>query len=219
MPFRQAFDLIGELLLESFDVGFLQFLRSGGLEAYVWANEVDFIPAIEALEDGAFRTLPHAKGLAMIYRKQLYSYVLENEYLLDVGEAADFAEKIEDSFVEFPEAFIDALTVAMEEAVDALDAYHFDRGEDPESVLGDWLEQIEKVENFASSRAISNKKDDIANALSAFEMHREEQMDDYRERKRFRGSSFGSGGASQKTVGFSDNDVESLFSSLSSSRK
>lgn len=218
MSFPDGFGLFGELLLGSENLDFFEFLRNGAFESYVWFNEADLIPAIEALEEGEFSKLPHARGLARICRTRLYKYLLEYEYILDLEEAADLAEKVAESFVEFPKEFIDVLKNAIEEAVDALDIHRFDRGEDPESLLGGWLEQIEKVEMCSNSLSVSSKKDDIEDLLVGFEIQRESQEEDYRERTRFRGSSFGSGGSRSKSLGFSDDDVASLFSSLSSGK-
>lgn len=220
LPYQKASNMIGELLLVSNDMGLVQYLRADGLDRIVWVNEVDLISMIEDLEIGRFKLLPHSQSYARILRRRLYSYIYEAEYNFDLEEIADLAKRVAESFVEFPTEFIDAVDSAAADSIDALDPNGIDYKEDPSSVLTEWLEQIEKIESLTQSRVNRFKKEEISDALAAFDMYQDRMMEEYRESNRFRGPSSSTASSISPAAGnfqtFSDRDVDGLFSSLKS---
>lgn len=218
--FRRAAKLVGNLLLAASNEELVDFIRSGEMAPLVWVNEVDFINTIKDLEVGEYSLLPHSKSYARLLRQQLYGYVIDGEYLVDLDEAVDLVERVYDSSVEFPEGFTRSVDSTLSLAVEMLDPDSLDSDDDPESVLGGWIEQIEKAELYSDDVDISIKKDEIIQALGVFQLHLESQMEEYRESTKFHSSASSEGSSSNLLARdgqtFSDNDVDSLFSSLKS---
>lgn len=218
VPYLKASKLVGELLLVSYDPLLIDYFRSGGFTKVVWISEIDSISIIEDLEVGKFKGLPHSAGYARLMRMRLYRYVYDAEYVFDLDEAVELAVRVAESWVEFPQQFIDAVDAAVAESVDALDPHNLSSNDDPANVLGGWLEQIEKIESVSRHCVDRYKKDQISDALTSFEMHQDRMMDEYRESSLFRGSKPSTVSGANLGIGiqqtFSDRDVDVLFSSL-----
>lgn len=222
LGFIEAYSFFGEILLASPDPDLVAYLRSDEFNELTWVNDADLVSLIEDLEIGELKSLPHAAGLARLSRMRLNEYVVARMYALDLDEAAYLVEKVSESFVEFSDEFNDALNEVIDQSVEQINVYDIEPHEDAESVLGNWLEQIEKFENYSNSFSISVKKDEVLDALHAIEMQHQREMDEYRERSNFRGASSEKGALSSASGSisprFSDDDVNSLFSSLKSNK-
>lgn len=222
LPFYNGARLFGELLLAHTSNETIEFIRGGGLLEFIWLNEVESIKLIEDLEEGDFRALPHASGYARMLRSELYDYIARREFVIELEELADLMELISETSIEFPEDFINDLDDAVREAMDCIDPFKFDPGDDPETNLSDWLEQVEKIERVSSFGIDGSKKEEIEQALHSFQMHNESMLEEYREQNHFRtsySSANANRGSALKAHSFSDTDLNSLFSSLKSSPK
>ena len=217
LPLHQLADLIGDLILTSGEISYCEVLRRGGIEKLFWTDEGTLPHLIDELDSGKYAHLPHARAYARYLRLKIFKYISsEREYAMELDELSTLASNLASAKVEMPEQFYRNFDQAAEEVVDALDMDSIGRDEDPEPVISDWLEHIEKIERITSTPTLSWKKSEFEERI--IEIHRAE---DWRQREEEeRNPAPRSYSASSRPVAsesFSDEDLVSMFSSLKKS--
>jgi DNA polymerase III delta prime subunit len=211
---HQLADLIGDLILVADAGEICEALRRSTSEIY-WTSEKDLPALTDKLIEGRYRHLPHACAFGRLLRRQIFRYVAgEREYAFELEELAGLARSLMSSDVELPDAFMDHFDQAVDEAVDVLSLDKIPKGEDQESTIGEWMEQIGAIEEFTPTSVSYVKKKELEDRLEqlgwAEEMRNREDWDSYRPASR----SSASGGRTAGKGGFSDVELGAMFSSL-----
>lgn len=213
-------DLIGELLTTSNQPEFIEFLRSGGLLEAQWTSMSELPSVIDDLHEGRFRNLPHAPAYARLLRQKLYSYLSEREYVVEVDELGPLAANLSESFCEYPDELHEVFHEAAAEAIDCLSVSDIGEDESIESIIGDWIDNIEKIELFAPDAVRYGKKEELESYLIDITMRYEEEMTMYKDERSLQRSSSSDSGISLSELKdarhptFSDSDMSAMFSSL-----
>ena len=98
-------------------------------------------------------------------------------------------------------------------------------GTDPEGVVGDWLEQMDKIEGYLGRQVLSSKKDELDSFMGQIQWQHEIEMERHREERQglqrstsvkgeLLNPTVPSGPTVHSSAGFSDRDLGNMFSSL-----
>lgn len=217
LPLHELADLIGELVLATGNPSYCELLRRRRIDKLFWTDEAKLPALIDALDDGRYSHLPYARVYARYLRLEIFRYVSsDREYAMELEDLATLASSLGSAKVEMSEQFYSDFDQAVEEAVDALDMNAIDRNEDPEQVIGEWLENIEKIESLTSTAVSSWKKSEFEERIAAIQ-----QYEDYRQQwEEDRRPTQRSQSPSERPVSgisFSNADLQAMFSSLKKS--
>ncbi|WP_255571579.1 restriction endonuclease [Ensifer sp. ENS12] len=218
LPLHELADIIGDLVLATEGTGFCEVLRKQGIQKLFWTDEGKLPILIEELDGGRYSHLPHARTYARYLRLEIFRYVSsDREYTMELEELAILASSLASSKVEMSEQFYSNFDQAAEEAADVLDMSSIGRNEDPEQVIGEWLEHIEKIEGLTSTTAFYWKKRDFEERIAAIQ-----QIEEYRQQRgEIRNPAPRSQSPSELRPvsggSFSNTDLQSMFSSLKKS--
>lgn len=207
-------ELVGDLVLASNDVGYCEALRRQGLEKLFWTNEWELPALVDALAWGKYGHLKYAHAYARYLRLGIFRALsAAGEEVMELEDLAQLASNLASSSVEMSDEFFRQFEEAVEEAVDVLDVDRISRDDDPEEVIGQWLEHIGKIEGLTSTPVSYSKKSDFEERLAALQ-----QEDYYRQRMEEElSTSSKSSGPTERSAGggeFSNADIQSMFSSL-----
>ncbi len=225
LPLDELASFVGGLLLASNNAEFIKFIRENGLVDAFWTNEIELFSLIEDLEEGRFRQLPHAAAYARLLRHQLYNYLTKREYVFELEELATLANSLTNSFVEFPDSFIESFRDAVSEAMDAIDPNDPSNREKWDNTLGEWLQNIEQIESYIPDCVDIWKKQEIEDIALGLEQAELAEMERHRDERALSRSS-ASGGNSEMNERhnqhgsqpqFSNDDLGTMFSSLKKS--
>ncbi|UIJ97419.1 hypothetical protein LZK82_16860 [Rhizobium leguminosarum] len=130
---------------------------------------------------------------------------------MELEELASLATALAASKVEMSEEFYRNFETAAEEAVDVLDMDAIGRSEDPEQVIGEWLENIDKIEQLMPAAMFSFKKIDFEERMASIQWAQEqrEQRESLSPTR-----SHSPSAAAPSAAPFSNADIQSMFSSL-----
>ncbi|GEC41717.1 hypothetical protein JOH52_006756 [Sinorhizobium meliloti] len=174
LPLHELADLVGDLVLAKGDTEICEALRKRGIAKLFWTNEGKLPILIDELAGGRYSHLPHARAYARYLRLQIFRYVSpEREYAM---ELATLASNLASSKVGMSDQFYSNFDQATEEAADVLDLNSIGRNEDPEQLVGEWLEHIEKIEGLTSTMAFYWKKSDFEERIAATQQARESRQ-------------------------------------------
>jgi len=207
-------EFVGDLVLSSGEIRYCEALRRQGLDQLFWTNEWDLPTLIDALSLGKYSHLKYAPAYARYLRLEIFRALsTAREEVMELEDLAQLASNLASSSVEMSEAFFNHFDEAVEEAVDVLDVDRISRDDDPEEVIGQWLEHIRKIEGLTSTSVSYSKKSDFEERLAALQ-----QEEYYHQRMEEElSTSSRSIEASERSTGarpFSNADIQSMFSSL-----
>lgn len=215
---------LGDMVLLSKSSEFIGFLRSGGLSSKVWINESELPDLIDELMFGRFSGLPHAEAYGRLLRIKLYKYLSDREFVLEVQELGMLADNLNMYREDLPECLHEAFEEAAEESIDSLQPHDVGSGNDPESTVSDWLEQIDKIDNYLGRQVNSWKRNELDEFMGAIQWEHEMEMERHKDEGGLRRSSAArtglptpvapSNSAAGPKGGFSDVHLASMFASL-----
>ncbi|WP_244426722.1 ATP-binding protein [Sinorhizobium sojae] len=217
LPLHELADLVGDLVLATGDTGYCELLRRPGIKRLFWTDEGNLPALIDALED-TYSKFPYARAYARYLRLEIFRYLsADREYVMELEDLAALASNLGSAKLEMSERFYSNFDEAAEEAVDALDMNRIGGNEDPEQVIGEWLEYIEKIEGLTSTTAFYWKKREFEERIAAIQ-----QIEEYRQqREEIRNPAPRSQSPSELRPAsggsFSNADLLSMFSSLKKS--
>lgn len=215
LPLHQLADLVGELVLASGKVDFVDRLRKEGLESLVWTDHGKLPGLIDQLVGAPYGQLPYARAYARFLRLEIFRFVTtESEYAIELEDLAELATGLASSGVEMSELFFHSFDEAVERAVDILDVDDITRGSDPSEVIGEWIERIDKIEAVSSTSLAHIKKASFEQRLSMIQQEEEDRRQIEEEEQREYPRSRYVRPRSSTGAGFSDEDMQSMFSSL-----
>jgi len=214
LPLHELANLVGELVLAAGDIGYCELFRRRGTEGLFWTNEAELPALIDALARGKYSHLPYAQAYARYLRIDVFRYISsDREFVMELEGLAILASNLSSANVEMSQLFYDNFGQAVEEALEVLDVNTIPSDEDPEQVIGEWLENIEKVERLTPTAIPSWKKSEFEERITAIQ--RDEDM-----RRRWEEDQSPAprsqfpGGRSVPSGSFSNADIQSMFSSL-----
>ncbi|ANM11357.1 MULTISPECIES: restriction endonuclease [unclassified Rhizobium] len=211
-PLHELAGLIGHLILASGQTGYCDVIRRYKSDDLFWIDEGNLPPFIDELDSGRFSNLPHAGAYARYLRLHLHRYVSsDREYAMEIEELASLATALAASKVEMSEEFYKNFETAAEEAVDVLDMDAIGKSEDPEQVIGDWLENIDKIEQLMPAATFSFKKTDFEERVASIQWAQEQRE---REESVSPMRSHSPSAVTPSSTSFSNADIQSMFSSL-----
>lgn len=156
---------------------------------------------------------------------RLFKFLYEREHVLEVEELSMLSDNLNSYREELPDCIQVQFEKAVDESVEMLDVTSIPIGSDPESTVGDWLEQLDKIEGYLGRQVSSSKRDDLDRFTGAIQWEHEMEMEELRgERRGLQRSAsvksdlpepvlpFGLSGRS--STGFSDKDLGNMFSLL-----
>lgn len=215
---------LGDMVLFGKDLEFVHFARSGGLSDKTWINEVELPDLIDELLFGRFSSLPHAKAYGRLLRIKLYKYLSERQYVLEVQELGLLADNLNLYREDLPKCIQEAFEEAADECIDSLEPHDVGRANDPESTVSDWLEHIDKIDDYLGREANSWKRRELEDFLGSVQAAHEMEMERNRGGESLRRSSAAKTGlptpvapsttAEGPKGGFSDAHLVSMFASL-----
>ena len=225
MVLHELANLVGELVISSGQLGFLQFIREGGLLSSFRTDEAELPHLIYDLSEGKLSHLPHAPAYARLLRRRLFNYLSHHEYVFEIEELGNLAENLITSSVEFSEQFHEVFEEAVFESMNDLDVNYSIRDGNMASTIEQWLESIEKIENYFPSAVDGCKMSDLKEIMHNEELRAEMQWEEYRERSSLRRSA--SSNTSLANPGspiaakpsehhFTNDELSKMFSSLKS---
>lgn len=218
-------DALGDMLLDADAPEFHNFLRSGGLRENFGINEVELPNIIDDLMFGKFSDFRHAQAYGRLLRMRLFKFLNEREYVLEIEELGILSDNLNSYREELPECIQEVFEQAAYECVDGLEVTSIPAGSDPESIVGNWLEQMDKIEGYLGRQVISSKKDELDSFMGQIQWQHEIEMERHKEERRglqrstsVKGELLSPTAPSGPTVhsgaGFSDRDLGNMFSSL-----
>lgn len=215
---------LGDMVLLSASTVFIDFLRSGRLADNVWVNETELPDLIDELMFGRFSGLPHAEAYGRLLRMKLYGFLSKREFILEIAELGILAENLALYREDLPECIQEAFEEAAEESIDSLNPHDLGSGNDPESTVSDWLEQIDKIDNYLGRQVNSWKRGELDEYMGSIQWEHEMEMERHRGEGSLRRSSAAKTGlpapvAPSTSVerpkgGFSDVHLANMFASL-----
>ncbi|WP_245315177.1 ATP-binding protein [Bradyrhizobium yuanmingense] len=217
LPLHELANLVGDLVLATGDFGtYCARLRRLESNEHFWTNEVNLPALIDALSHGRFSHLPHARAYARYLRLQIYKFVSpDREYAMELEELATLASHLGSSKLEMPEQFFNHFDQAVAESVDILDVDKIRSDEDPEQVIGEWLEHIQTIETHTSTSVGYFKKRQFEERIDAIQRHRDMERQEEHYQPTLRSEPLARNSTS--SGGFSNSDLQSMFSSLKKS--
>lgn len=215
LPLHEMADLVGDLILLTGDLEICRRLRRSDLSKAYWIDAVKLPRLAEALIDGRYSHLPHARSFGRYLRREIYRFVCEDrDYAMELEELAKLAQNLTTASLDMPDVFMERFDQAVEEAVDALSVDTIPRSTDPEQEIADWLTHIEAIENYAPVSVSYSKKQEFTERLQqlewASEMSNREENENAKHAYRSRHST----GPSIPKQDFSNSDLAAMFSSL-----
>jgi hypothetical protein len=218
-------EALGDMLLDTDNSDFLRFLRSGGLLKKFWVNEVELPSIIDDLMFGKFSGFPYAQAYGRLLRIRLFNFLSERDHVLEIEELGILADNLSAYREDLPECILEQFEEAVEESVDSLDVRSLPSGGDPESVVGEWLEKMDKIDGYLGRSVSSSKRDELYDFIREIEWHHEVEMERHRGERRGLQRSEAvrndlpnpvapSGPSGHRSEGFSDRDLGNMFSSL-----
>jgi hypothetical protein len=206
-------ELVGDLVLTSGELGYLERLRQREVEKHFWIDETDLPVFLDLLNEGRFSSLPHARSFGRYLRRKLYGYVSEREYVLEIEELAKLATSLSAAHLEMSQDFYKAFDEAVEESLDALDMDKIPRDEDPEQVIGEWLDHINSIESITSTGVSSVTKSRFEDRITSIQRDQEMRRQWEYDQEPSRRSHSQTPRPAVEGV-FSNVDLRSMFSSL-----
>ncbi|MCE8510531.1 restriction endonuclease [Ruegeria pomeroyi] len=218
-------EAIGDMLLDADSSEFRDYLRDGGLQEQIWINDVELPSIIDDLMFGKFSDFSHAQAYGRLLRIRLFKFLSEREHVLEIEELGILADNLNSYREELPECIQEQFEEAAYESVDSLEVTNLPRGSDPESTVGDWLEQMDKIEGYLGRSVSSSKRDELDSFMGQIQWQHEMEMERHREDRRGLRRSASvknelpspvapSGLSGHPREGFSDKDLGNMFSSL-----
>lgn len=218
-------EALGDMLLDADSSEFRDYLRDGGLSEKIWINDIELPSIIDDLMFGKFSDFPHAQAFGRLLRIRLFKFLSEREHVLEIEELGILADNLNSYREELPDCIQEQFEEAADESVDSLDVTSIPPGSDPESTVGDWLEQMDKIDGYLGRSVSSWKRDELDNFMGQIQWQHEMDMERHREDRRDlrRSESVGNDllrplaptrSNGHRGKGFSDRDLVNMFSSL-----
>ena len=215
-------EMLGQMFGYFDKSNFIRVLREGGLRNRFWINEVELPSLIDDLMFGKYEAVPNAVAYGRWLRTRLYCYLSQRDYVLDLQELGKLADNLSLYREELPEYFLEQFEEAATESFDSVGVSSIAKGDDPESVVSDWLEQLDKIEGYLEKSLDTWKRHELEEFLGSIQMQHEMEMERHRESRPERHSSSGKGGLFDPTppsgtsepTRFTNTDLNSMFSSL-----
>ena len=215
---------LGDMMLLGENGEFVQFLRSGGLREKIWINETELPNLIDDLMFGQFSNLPHAQSYGRLLRIYLYRYLSNRAEVLDVHELGAMAENLSMYTEDLPECIQEAFEEAVGESIDGLNPFDIGRENDHESIISDWIEQIDKIDSYCGREINKYKRGELDGYLGEIHLEREMEMERRRDSADLPRSAAAMGGIFTPVIPsvlshrprdeFSDMQLTSMFASL-----
>lgn len=217
LPLDEIADFCGQLVGATGGDHFCERIRVSDIRSLFWINEPYLPSLIEAFEEGKFRYLPHARAYARYLRMELSRYLdPERNHEIELEELATLASYLQSSQIEIPEVLFDNFVQAAVDAVDILDMDAIGHDDDPEEVIGGWLEHIASIKSFTSAPVDYLKESEFEERISAIQ-YEEDLRSQWEEDVR---PQTGADFQSQRPISsgsFTNDDLQSMFSSLKKS--
>ncbi|WP_060576837.1 hypothetical protein [Aurantimonas coralicida] len=140
----------------------------------------------------------------------------ERNHEIELEELATLASYLQSSQIEIPEVLFDNFVQAAVDAVDILDMDAIGHDDDPEEVIGGWLEHIASIKSFTSAPVDYLKESEFEERISAIQ-YEEDLRSQWEEDVR---PQTGADFQSQRPISsgsFTNDDLQSMFSSLKKS--
>ncbi|WP_367184980.1 restriction endonuclease [Nitratireductor sp.] len=218
-------EALGDMLLDADSSEFRDHLRGGGLQEMIWINDVELPSIIDDLMFGKFSDFPHAQAYGRLLRMRLFTFLSDREYVLEIEEIGILADNLNSYREELPECIQEQFEVAADESVNSLDVTSIPSGSDPESTVGDWLEQMDRIEGYLGRSISSSKRDELDSFMGQIQWQHEMEMERRREeswglrrsesvRNDLPSPVVPSSSNGRRGEGFSDRQLGNMFSSL-----
>lgn len=218
MPVHELADLVGGLVLATGHTEACSRLRRSSKLPVYFTLENKLPALIEALLDGRYRGLPHARAFGRLLRLQLHLYLAEErEYAFELEELGELARNLSAARVEMSDAFIELFDEAVAEALEPMRVDTIPRHDDPEQLIGEWLEQLDMVEGYSPTVTTAEKRREFDARLRELSWAEQMRMEEEEAFGGHRGHAKGDSHSqvrSRSLTSFSDSDLGAMFSSL-----